>query len=278
MWDYTDKVRDHYLHPRNVGEVENPDGVGEIGNITCGDALRLTFKLDDSGRVKDIKFKTFGCGSAIASASALTEMCMGKTLDEIRQITNKHIADELGGLPKEKMHCSVMGQEALEAAITYYETGGKVAIPPEKEGTVVCVCFGVTDKEIIKAVTDNNCKTVDDITNYTKAGGACGNCKDSIQRIINETLGQSNAAEQPKKKLTLLQKIDRVREVLKNDVNPVLAKDGGSCELLDIENDTVTVRLQGHCSGCAFSSMTLVSVVERKIKELVSDELVIKLG
>jgi NifU-like protein len=171
-----------------------------------------------------------------------------------------------------------MGQEALEAAIAFYETGGKVTIPPEKEGTVICICFGITDKEIIKAVTDNNCKSVDDITHYTKAGGACGKCKDSIQNIIDETLGRKSTEEKPKKKLTLLQKIDRVREVLKSDINPILAQDGGSCELIDVENDTVTVRLQGHCSGCAFSSMTLVSVVERKIKELVSDELIIKLG
>lgn len=278
MWDYTDKVRDHYLHPRNVGEIEKPDGFGEIGNITCGDALRLTFKLDDSGRIEDIKFKTFGCGSAIASASVLTEMCKGKTLSEVKQITNKSIADELGGLPKEKMHCSVMGEEALEAAIAFYENGGKITPPPEKEGTVICICFGITDKEIIKAVTDNNCKTVDDITHYTKAGGACGKCKDSIQSIINTTLGLKSSEGKPKVKLTLIQKIDRIREVLKNDINPILASDGGSCELIDVENDIVTVRLQGHCSGCAFSSMTLITVVERKIKELVSNDLSIKLG
>lgn len=278
MWDYTDKVRDHYLHPRNVGEIQNPDGFGEIGNITCGDALRLTFKLDEAGRVEDIKFKTFGCGSAIASASVLTEMCKGKTIEEIKQISNKSIANELGGLPKEKMHCSVMGEEALEAAIAYFENGGKITAPPEKEGTIICICFGITDKEIIKAVTDNNCKTVDDITHYTKAGGACGKCKDSIQSIINTTLGLQTSAEKPETKLTLLQKIDRIRDVLKNDINPILAQDGGSCDLIDVENDIVTVRLQGHCSGCAFSSMTLISVVERKIKELVSDELSIKLG
>jgi NifU-like protein len=188
MWNYTDTVRDHYLNPRNAGEIEHPDGFGEHGNLSCGDALRLTFKLDSEGRIADIKFKTFGCGSAIAAASMLTELCKGKTLDEAKNITNKDIADALGGLPKEKMHCSVMGQEALQAAIKYYETGGQVQEQAEKEGNIVCVCFNVTDVEIKKAVRENGLKTVEDVTNFTKAGGACGKCKGKISDIINGSI------------------------------------------------------------------------------------------
>lgn len=279
MWDYTDKVRDHYLHPRNVGEIENPDGFGEVGNISCGDALRLTFKLDDKGVVEDIRFKTFGCGSAIASASILTELCKGKTLEELRRISNKDIADALGGLPKEKMHCSVMGEEALEAAISFYETDGKVSTPPLKDGRVVCHCFGITDKEIEKAVVENGLKTLTDVTNFTKAGGACGKCHKEIQSMIDKLTGAEQVAEnKAPTRMTTLQKIDKIREVIASDVRPILAQDGGDCELVDVDGNDVYVQLTGHCKGCAFSNNTLVSVVEKKLREKISDQLNVKLS
>ena len=279
MWDYTEKVRDHYLHPRNVGEIEQPDGFGEVGNITCGDALRLTFKLDKTGKVQDIRFKTFGCGSAIASASVLTELCKGKTLDEVKKITNKDIADALGGLPKEKMHCSVMGEEALDAAVRFFESGGTLTKPAAKEGKIVCTCFGVTDREIATAVRGNNLTTVEEVTNFTKAGGGCGGCHEEIQKIIDQVRNVKQAAPpQAAPRLTTLQKIDKIRTVLEADVKPLLAQDGGDCELVDVDGNTVLVRLVGHCAGCAFSNMTLVNVIEKQLKDKVSDELVVKLG
>ncbi len=148
MWEYTDLVKEHFLNPRNVGEVENANGIGEVGSLACGDALKLTIRVDENQIIADAKFKTFGCASAIASSSALTEMIKGMPLDEAAKITNEDIAEFLGGLPKEKMHCSVMGREALEAAIASYR-GVKL---PMAEGEVVCECFGVTDLEVKRAI------------------------------------------------------------------------------------------------------------------------------
>ncbi|NLE73456.1 MAG: Fe-S cluster assembly protein NifU [Actinobacteria bacterium] len=277
MWDYTDKVKDHFLNPRNVGEVENADGVGEVGSLACGDALRLTFKLDDVGRIADIKFKTFGCGSAIASSSALTEMVKGKTLAEAAKITNQDIADYLGGLPKEKMHCSVMGREALGKAIAYYRGD----LEPEPEGTLVCDCFGVTDKEIERAVLENNLKTVEEVTDYTKAGGGCGRCHEQIQAILDkvgtecmvEALAPETAA-QPK--LTTLQKIHLIEDTLEREIRPSLQKDGGDIELIDVDGDLVLVELRGVCSTCAAAQVTLKGYVETKLRELIAPELVVE--
>jgi NifU-like protein len=272
MWEYTDKVKDHFLNPRNVGEVENADGVGEVGSMACGDALKLTFKVDDQGRISDAKFKTFGCASAIASASALTELLIGKTVEEAEKITNDHIADYLGGLPKEKMHCSVMGHEALEKAIACYRG------EPDKvmEGNLVCECFGVTDVQIERAVAEHNLGSIEEVTNYIKAGGGCGKCHDTIQELIDKYTGIQREKPAVLKKLTTIQKIKLIEETLDREIKPALNQDGGDIQLVDVDGDRVIVKLKGRCAACAMSEVTIKDYVESKLKELVSTDLVVE--
>ena len=188
MWDYTEKTLDHFRNPRNVGKIENPDGTATVGSLACGDALTFQFKLGEDGKIVDAKFRTFGCASAIASSSALTEMVIGKTLKEAKQITNQQIADYLGGLPPQKMHCSVMGREALEAAIKNYETGANTDRNLEDEK--LCMCFDVSENEVRRVITENGLTSVEEVTNFTKAGGGCGGCKDRIQAILDEINGK----------------------------------------------------------------------------------------
>lgn len=180
MWDYTDEVKAHFLNPKNVGELKDANAIGETGSLNCGDALKLFLKINEDERVIDASFMTFGCASAVASSSALTEIIKGMTLDEAAKITNDDISDYLGGLPKEKMHCSVMGQAALKKAIADFR-GIQIL---EKPGEMVCECFDVTDLEIIDAVKANKLKTTEDITHYLKAGGGCGKCLKKIEDVI----------------------------------------------------------------------------------------------
>ena len=272
MWEYTDKVKDHFLNPRNVGVLENADGVGEVGSIACGDALTFYFKLDESGKIKDATFQTFGCASAIASSSALTEMVKGMTLEEAKKITNEDIADYLGGLPKEKMHCSVMGRDALEKAISCYLD------EPEKEveGEIVCECFGVTDREIERVVSENQLTTIEDVTDYVKAGGGCGNCHDRIQEIIDTILGTERPVARKTTELTNLQKIKLIEESIEREINPTLKKDAGKLELIDVDGNRVLVRLGGTCATCVKSPVTLKHYVESRLRELVSPDIVVE--
>jgi NifU-like protein len=187
MWNYSEKMMDHFRNPRNVGKIDNPDGTATVGSLACGDALTFQFKLGEDGRIAEAKFQTFGCASAIASSSALTEMVIGKTLEEAAKITNQEIADFLGGLPPQKMHCSVMGREALEAAISNFKTGENT--DRNLEETKLCTCYDISENEVRRVVTENQLTTVEEVTNFTKAGGGCGKCRDKILQILNEING-----------------------------------------------------------------------------------------
>ena len=275
MWDYTKKVKDLFLHPKNVGEIENPDAVGEVGSIICGDALKLTLKIDKAtGRIVDAKFQTFGCASAIASSSALTEMVKGKTLDEALKLSNKDIADFLGGLPEEKMHCSVMGQEALDAAIANY----RGEAPATETGEhVVCKCFEVTEEKIRKVIAENRLTTVEEVANYTKAGGGCGTCIPDIEAILKDIWALKSLPEKAKKpgRLTNLQKIALIQDVIEREIRPRLQADNGDIELIDVVGPQVIVALRAMCVGCPMGGVTIKGI-EEKLRELVSSDIVVE--
>lgn len=274
MWDYSEKVMDHYRNPRNVGVIDDADAVGTAGSLVCGDQLKIYLKIKDN-IVTDAKFQTFGCGSAVASSSILTEMIIGKSVDEVKKITNKDIADQLDGLPPEKMHCSVMGYEALEDAFKNYEADGYVPIEQlqtKTEEKMICTCFQVTDKVILDAIKTNNLKTVEEVTNYTKAGGACGRCKGEIQKIIDNYYNDSQK-EIKAEKMTSTQWILKVNNVIESQISPELVKDGGDIELVDIKDKDIYVKLKGMCSGCKNSTITLKSFVETTLKHALGDDI-----
>jgi len=276
MWDYTEKVKDYFFNPKNSGVLEDADGVGDVGAISCGDALRLMIKVDkDSDVIVNAKFQTFGCGSAIASSSALTEMIIGKTIDEAMTITNQDIADFLGGLPPEKMHCSVMGYEALRAAVANYK--GEEWEDDHEEGALICKCFGVDEGMIERAVRGNRLTTMEQVTHYTEEGilsaSEAFDPAHALRRSAKphqpkvSPLAPAAPGHQPPAKLTTLQKIKLIEQAIE-ELRPFLHADGGDCQLVDVEGDVVYVQLSGSCVGCQMASVTLNGVQERLVEKL----------
>jgi len=292
MWDYTEKVLDLFYNPKNQGAIEDPNesGVavvfGEVGSIACGDALRLHLKIEvEADKILDARFQTFGCTSAIASSSALTEIIKGITLDEALNVSNRDIADYLGGLPEEKMHCSVMGQEALEAAIYKYR-GIEIEHHEDDDGALICSCFGVSENRIRRVVIENNLTTVEQVTSYVKAGGGCSSCGAEIEDLIatiqqekkltaTRVAAEIATAQAQSRPLTTVQKISLIQTVLQ-EVRPILLADGGDVELYDLDGDTVKVVLKGACGSCESSTATLKNAIEVRLRERVLPNLVVE--
>ena len=199
-WAYTDTVKDHFMHPRNVLDDEEDypaDGKGIVGNIKCGDEMMMVIQVDRAtGTITDCKWKTYGCASAIASTSVLSEMVKGMTLDEAYHVSPKDITAQLGALPEHKIHCSVLGDKALRAAIDdYYARNGMVHKIQREEARIVCQCMNVTDHEIEHAVLEG-ARTYYELQERTKLGTVCGQCQDEatelLERYVAEHFGDAD--------------------------------------------------------------------------------------
>ena len=294
MWNYSEKVKDHFFNPRNARILEDANAVGDVGSISCGDALRLMLKVDpDNEMILDAGFQTFGCGSAIASSSALTEMIIGKTLEEAEGISNQDIADYLDGLPPEKMHCSVMGREALQAAVANYR--GEAWVDDHEEGALVCKCFAVDSVLIEETVRANNLTTVEQVTHYTKAGGGCCSCHEGIEEILANvsaerctapmpppvhpitfhwkpavTAAADGTAEVPvqaRPPLTNFQRMRKIEETIEA-IRPMLQRDHGDIEVVEIDGRNIYVDLKGACQGCMMEQATLSGIQGQLVEAL----------
>ena len=293
MWDYTEKVREHFFNPRNAGPLDGANAIGDVGSIQCGDALRLMLKVDpETERIVDAHFQTFGCGSAIASSSALTEIVKGMTLDEALQVSNQQIADYLDGLPPEKMHCSVMGREALQAAVANYR--GEAWVDDHEEGAMVCKCFAVDSVLIEEVVRANNLTTVEQVTHYTKAGGGCCSCHEGIEEILANVSAERCTAPMPpsladapkpvaqpiaihatkamedpvaKPRLTNFERMRKIEETIEA-IRPMLQRDHGDIEVVEIDGKNIYVNLKGACQGCMMEQATLSGIQAQLIDVL----------
>lgn len=312
-WEYSEKTKQLFMdavHGKpgtHLGEVENPDGFGEHGSIVCGDALRFTFRVrrHPSDPTQDViteaRYLTFGCTSAIAASEALCALIEqgGYTPIEALKITNEDIVKYLDGLPRQKIHCSVMGAEALESAVYNWaqkrgvdleKLGVKIHAEEEKEGRIVCKCFSLSEPYLRRKIEELNLRTIADITNATKAGGACTTCHHApggLQDLLDEVWGQGGkrlrivpkapepapAAAPAPTGLSPFQFYKKVEKTIDEIVRPILARDGGDVEIIDIKEALVFCRLSGACAGCAAAGQTLKLMVEKTLKDLVDERI-----
>ncbi|MBD3337088.1 MAG: hypothetical protein GF355_16355 [Candidatus Eisenbacteria bacterium] len=312
-WEYSDKTKQLFMdavHGKpgtHMGEVENPDGMGEHGSIACGDALRFTFRVKrhptdpTQDVITEAKYLTFGCTSAIAASEALCALIErgGYTPIQALKIQNKDIVEYLEGLPEQKIHCSVMGAEALEAAVFNWAQKRGVDLrhlgidihPDEQaEGRIVCKCFSLSEPYIRRKIKELNLRTIPEITNAIKAGGACMSCHHvpgGLQDLLDEAWGargsrpaaSSPMAGRPEPEtaavpeMTPYQFIKKIEKAMDDYIRPMLQKDGGDLEILDIKDALIYVQLKGACTDCMGAGQTLRMLVERTLKEQVDERI-----
>ena len=315
-WEYSEKTKQLFMAAvhgepgTHLGEIEDPDGFGEHGSIVCGDSMRFTFRVQrhPTDPTKDViveaKYLTFGCTSAIAASEALCSMIEegGYTPIKALKIRNSDIVKFLEGLPDQKIHCSVMGAEALESAVFNWaqrrgvdleKLGIDIHADEQDEGRIVCKCFSLSEPYIRRKIQELNLRTIPEITNAIKAGGGCMSCHHvpgGLQDILDEIWGkdkdslkivpsvgppvepvESASGGQPS--LSPYQFSKKVEKAIDEYVRPLLVKDGGDLEIMDIKDTLVYCRLGGACAGCAGANQTLKMMVERTLKDMVDERI-----
>jgi NifU-like protein len=311
-WEYSEKTKQLFMDAvqgkpgTHLGEIENPDGVGEHGSIACGDAMRFTFRVKrhptdpTQDIITEAKYLTFGCTSAIASSEALCDIIEQGNYTPISalKIQNSDIVKFLEGLPEQKIHCSVMGAEALEAAVFNWAQrrgvdlkalGVDIHDQETEEGRIVCKCFSVTEPYLKRKIRELNLRSIPQITNAIKAGGGCMSCHHvpgGLQDMLDQVWGAephvatspplvqiapTEVSESPD--FSPYQFAKKVEKVIEEYVRPSLRMDGGDVEILDIKGTLVYCALKGACSGCMGASQTLKMMVERILKEQVDERI-----
>lgn len=313
-WEYSDKTKQLFMdavHGKpgtHMGEIEAPDGLGEHGSLACGDAMRFTFRVrrHPTDPTKDIiteaRYLTFGCTSAIAASEAMCALIEQGELTPIDalKITNDDIVKFLEGLPRQKIHCSVMGAEALEASVFNWaqrrsvdleKLGIDMHTDERSEGRIVCKCFSLSEPYIRRKIRELNLHTIAEITDAIKAGGACMSCHHvpgGLQDLLDETWGtgkpqlkilpQMPILDQPPKpaeeeSVSSYQFGKKIEQAINEHVRPMLRADGGDVEIVDIKGPLVYCRLLGACQGCEHAGQTLRMLVEQSLKESVDESI-----
>jgi len=315
-WEYSEKTKQLFMAAvhgepgTHLGEIEDPDGFGEHGSILCGDAMRFTFRVErhPTDPTKDViveaKYLTFGCTSAIAASEALCSLTeQGRyTPIEALKIQNSEIVKFLEGLPDQKIHCSVMGAEALESAVFNWaqrrgvdleKLGIDIHADEQDEGRVVCKCFSMSEPYIRRKIQELNLRTIPEITNAIKAGGACMSCHHvpgGLQDILDDIWGKDRNSlpivpsvsppVQPvetagggRPSLSPYRFSKKVEKAIDDYVRPMLLKDGGDLEIVDVKDTLVYCRMVGACAGCAGATQTLKMMVEKTLKDMVDQRI-----
>jgi NifU-like protein len=311
-WEYSEKTKQLFMdavHGKpgtHLGEIENPDGMGEHGSIACGDSMRFTFRVKrhPSDPTQDViteaKYLTFGCTSAIASSEALCEIIEKGSYTPLTalKIQNHDIVEFLNGLPEQKIHCSVMGAEALESAVFNWaqrrgvdlkKIGVDMHDQETEEGRIVCKCFSLTEPYIKRKIRELNLRTIPQITNAIKAGGGCASCHHlpgGLQDLLDQVWGGQATADsnlaaipltpveaQDSAEFSPFQFSKKVEKTIEEYIRPSLRMDGGDVEVMDIKGTLVYCSLKGACSNCAGASQTLKMMVERILKDQVDERI-----